>query len=361
MKMMDHIQLNPNIDPETICKQYGIELKDFLNLLQGYRRLDSTKNASEIIEEFKGKITKDLENKKKSETTYTYYTYFLNRFKTFLTNKNPNFCLLDVNAELMDEFFNTSSKQEISPGTKNTYQAIIKSLIEYAYTNQYISEDIRYRFDIYKYETLPRYIPTGIIREMLSYSLKTSSPFFNYTVIYFLIGTGCRISELVNLRIEDFKIEENVIFIRKAKGNKQRYIPMYPEVKDVVMKFLSRTGVREIKRNDNRHLFSKRIYDNRRPVLIRTIQKYVETMLLALGIEEDYCVHSFRHSFAVQSIKQGMRIEILQQVLGHKSIETTRIYTKLFPHDLQEEVVGKYPFPFEKLLSHMIGFEGFDE
>lgn len=161
--MMDHIQLNPNMDPETICKQYGIELKDFLNLLQGYRRLDSSKNASEIIEEFKGKIKKDLENEKKSETTYTYYTYFLNRFKTFLTNKTSNFCLLDVNEELMDEFFNTATnKEKISPGTKNTYQAIVNSLIEYAYTNRYISEDIRYRFETLKYETLPRYIPTSL-------------------------------------------------------------------------------------------------------------------------------------------------------------------------------------------------------
>ncbi|GAE35701.1 tyrosine-type recombinase/integrase [Halalkalibacter akibai] len=355
-----HIEQRPEIEPEIICEQYGIDLKDFFNLLQGSRRLESSKTAVEIINEYKDKIAKDLKLERKTADTIYYYNYFLERFKVFLNKINPNFCLLDLNEEIMDDFYNLSiiRKGKISPGTKNTYQAIINALINFAYTQKYISEDIRSRFEVYKCEKLPRYIPTEVIKKLLNESLKTSSPFFNYTVLYFLIGTGCRISELVNVRIGDFKVDENIIFIRKGKGNKERYIPMYPEVKKVVLDFLSRTGVKEIAYTDERHLFSKRIYDNRKPVLIRSIQKMLQNLLEALGIDNQYSPHSFRHSFAVQSIKQGMRIEILQQVLGHDHMETTAIYTKLHPQDLKDEVVGKYPFPFEKLLKHMLGFEG---
>jgi site-specific recombinase XerD len=357
---MEPIEFRPEIDPEIICQQYGIELRDFLNLIQGNRRFDSSKNAVEIIDEYKKQIAKDLDQEKKSNDTFYYYNYFLDRFKAFLTEIDPNFSLLDVTEDIMSDFYQLTilRKGNISKGTKNTYQAIINALIEFAYTHKYISEDIRYRFEMHKEEKLPRYIPIEVIKELLKKSLKTSSPFFNYTVLYFLIGTGCRINELVNVRIGDFKVDENVIFIREGKGNKERYIPMYPEVKKVVMNFLSRTGVKAIDYTDERYLFSKRIYDNRKPVLKRSIQKMVQNLLENLGIENQYSVHSFRHSFAVESIKQGMSIHILQQVLGHKNIETTTIYTKLHPHDLKDEVVGKYPFPFEKLLKHMIGFEG---
>jgi site-specific recombinase XerD len=357
---MQHIEINPDFEPEVICEIYGIDLKEFLNLIQGNRMLEFTKNAADIIDEYKKKIAKDLEQKRKSEATLYYYNYFLDRFKVFLTSKNPDFSLLDLTEDLMDDFFALSSTEEfqLSEGAKNTYQAIVNSIIYFAFKNKYISEDIRDRFEMYKQEKMPRYIPSNVIKELLKMALKTSSPFFDYTVLYFLVGTGCRLHELVNVRICDFKVEENVIFIRKGKGDKERYIPMYPEVKRVVMDFLSRTGVKSIKYNDERHLFSKRIYDNRKPVLERSIQQLIEKLLKRIGIYNQYSVHSFRHSFAVQSIKQGMPYHILQQVLGHGSIETTTIYTKLHPQDLKDEVVGKYPFPFEKLLKHMAGFGG---
>jgi site-specific recombinase XerD len=357
---MEPIEYRPEIDPETICEQYGIELKDFLNLLQGNRRFDSTKSAAEIIEEFKVKILNDLENDRKTDDTLYYYNYFLDRLQKYLILKNPSFCLLDLNQDLLDDFYKQTSnkKDKISAGSKNTYRAIINALIIFAYTKKYISEDIRHRFHKYKGEKLPRYIPTSIIKDLLNISLKTSSPFFNYTVIYFLIGTGCRLHELVNFRIGDFRVEDNVVFIREGKGNKERYVPMYPELKTVVLKFLSRTGVKKIEYNDERHLFSKRIYDNRKPVLKRSIQKMIENLLKSLGIENQYSVHSFRHSFSVQALRQGMPPHILQQVLGHENIETTAIYTKLHPEDLKDEVVGKYPFPFEMLLKHIAGFGG---
>lgn len=355
-----YLEMNPDFDPETICEQYGIELKDFLNLIQGNRNITSTKSAAEIIDEYKEKLKSDCEQERISEATLYYYNYFLDRFKVFLISINQSFCLLELNEEKMDDFFNmcTPRKDKVSPGTKNTYQAIVNSLIVFAYTKKYISEDIRSRFDTYKYEKMPRYIPTEVINKLLNQSLKTSSPFFNYTVIYFLIGTGCRIDELVNVRICDFKVDENLIFIRKAKGNKQRYVPMYPQVKKVVTDFLSRTGVKKIDHSDERFLFSKRIYDNRKPVLKRSIQQMIQKLFKTLGIDNHYSVHSFRHSFSVQSLKQGMPIDILKQVLGHESIVSTQIYSKMHPHDLKDEVVGKYPFPFEKLLKHMVNFGG---
>ncbi|OIJ12727.1 hypothetical protein BKP35_09085 [Anaerobacillus arseniciselenatis] len=354
-----HIEVRPGIEPEVICEHYGIELKDFINLLQGNRRIESSKTAIEIINEFKIKIEKDLENGRKTDDTLYYYIHFFERFKKFLNKIDPNFSLLDLNENIMDDFYKETivKKGNISLGTKNTYQAIVNALIKFAYTKKYISEDIRNRFEMYKETKLPRYIPTEVIQALLNKSLETSSPFFNYTVLYFLLGTGCRISELVNVRIGDFMVDDNVIFIRKGKGNKERYIPMYPEVKKVVIDFLSRTGIKKINYSDERHLFSKRIYDNRKPVLVRSIQKMLENLQKTLGIENEYSPHAFRHSFSVQSLKQGMSINILQQVLGHEHIETTSIYTKLHPHDLKDEVMGKYPFPFEKLLRHMIGVE----
>ena len=68
---------------------------------------------------------------------------------------------------------------------------------------------------------------------------------------------------------------------------------------------------------------------------------------------EQYSTHSFRHTFAANSLKAGMRIEYLSQVLGHTNPATTTIYVQLFSEDLKNEVM-KYPFPFEDLLKQLI-------
>lgn len=73
-----------------------------------------------------------------------------------------------------------------------------------------------------------------------------------------------------------------------------------------------------------------------------------------MGLNEDFTVHSFRHTFSINCLKAGMKLHYLTQILGHEDPKTTKIYTTLLPHDLRDEVMKFFPFPLEKLLNDII-------
>ena len=128
----------------------------------------------------------------------------------------------------------------------------------------------------------------------------------------FILGfhSGLRISEVVNLNKEDLDFKSKRIFIRNAKGGKDRVVPMpkgFPEKykKEIPMK----CGVRALQ---------------------ISLKNYVRKSKLE---KSDLHFHSLRHGFAVRSMDRGIPLNQLQVVLGHEDISTTGVYTKINPKD----------------------------
>lgn len=348
--------IHVDIDPEMICNLYKIELSDFLQLIEGKNVIHDEKTILFVIEEYISILEK---NKRKAQNTINAYINFLRRFGKFILSKESKSKMTDLTEELFYEFTKTCSPlkgEDLTAKTKNNYQAILRNLITFAITRNYLSKDLRGRLEKFKEEVLPRYVPDVLVPEILKEAKKSSWPFLNFALIYFMLGTGCRVSEVSNLRICDCLIDEDLIFIRKSKGQKERTIPMYPQIKILILDFLKRTGSKWDIR-DQSYLFTKRCYENREQIPVRNIQYSISTIYEKLGIGGQYTVHSLRHTFAVNALKAGMAIHDLQEILGHNNIETTRIYTKRRPADLKDSV-QRYPFPLEKLLSNIIGIGG---
>ncbi|WP_442603626.1 tyrosine-type recombinase/integrase [Paenibacillus sp. KN14-4R] len=342
------------ITPEDICDLYKIDIRDFLELVEGKKVIRDEKTILFVIEEY----IKTIElNTSKSQLTIKYYITILRRFGRFILSKEAKYKMAEITEELFIEFTNSCKPlkgDKLSGRTYNTYRAIIRNLMEYALTRKYISEDLRNKIDKMNGEILPRYLPDELVPSLLKESKRTSWPFLNFAMIYFMLGTGCRVSEVASMRICDFQINENLIFIRKGKGQKERYIPMYPQIKKVIMDYLARSGVSEWDISDQSYLFSKRCYESREPIMIRNIQHMITGIYKKLNIDGLFTVHSLRHTFAYNALTAGMAIYDLQEILGHNSIETTRIYTKRRPADLRN-AVQRYPFPLEKLVEQVMG------
>ncbi len=190
---------------------------------------------------------------------------------------------------------------------------------------------------------------------VLKAALQKTYGYRKRAMLIFLLGTGCRVSELTNMRVSDFNVKENLIFVRRGKRNKERYIPMFKEVKKSILDYLQLSGVPEWKSDIDGYLFSR---DDglvrERKILDRSVQYLVRGLFDNIGLDNNFTVHSFRHTFAVKCLKSGMKQQYLMQILGHDDPKTTAVYTKLIPHDLKEEVMKKYPFPFEDLLKELI-------
>ncbi len=130
-------------------------------------------------------------------------------------------------------------------------------------------------------------------------------------------AAGLRVSEIVSLRIKDIDLDELTIHIKLAKGNKDR-ITIFPEkLKNDIMNLTAG-------KNEDDYLFVSQMGGK---LTERTAQKVFENALRAAGIKKDATFHSLRHSFATHLLENGVDVRYVQELLGHKNIRTTQIYT----------------------------------
>lgn len=132
-------------------------------------------------------------------------------------------------------------------------------------------------------------------------------------------GAGLRVSEVINLSVKDVNLDELVIHIKGAKGNKDR-ITIFPEKLKKDLKTL--IGIR----GNNDYLF---LSERGRGLSERTAQKVFENALKKSGIKKDATFHSLRHSFATHLLENGVDVRYVQELLGHQNIRTTQLYTKV--------------------------------
>ncbi|WP_117161185.1 tyrosine-type recombinase/integrase [Paraliobacillus sp. X-1268] len=356
------IKIQTNVDYEKVCNELGITVDELLTLVKDKDKHLSNKKEKvlflHVLDEYRVNLRKLMEHNRRSETTLTTYLNFLDRVKAVVINKYANLCIDHITEDLLYEILENAKPRKadiLMQNTLNKYAAILRSLLGFAFERGYTKKDLRYKLSIRKTATLPRYLNDEQVEQVLQGVIQKTYGYRKRAMIIFLWGTGCRISELTNIRVCDFNINENLIFIRKGKGKKERYIPMFPEVKKQIIKYLKISGVKEWRTDMKGYLFAQ---DDglvrERKVLERSMQSLVRGLFDGIGLNRDYTVHSFRHTFAVKCLKAGIREEYLMQILGHEDPQTTAIYTKLLPIDLQEQVMKHYPFPFEKLLNELM-------
>ncbi|MGC5328183.1 tyrosine-type recombinase/integrase [Brevibacillus sp. SYSU BS000544] len=348
---------------EEICAELGILLDDLFSLVNNKKKSETTPQTDEhtilkIIEHFKKMIINQRDSGRKSEQTIRYYLNFLNRFQRFISKNEPDLKVNMLNERLFDQFIlgcNGRKNTTLSPGTLNTYISILRKLLSFALNEGYINKDLRYRFQRHSVKLLPRYFQEKQIKKILDYTKHKTHAYLWISIIWFLLGTGCRVSELVSIRVKDFDFESNLLYV-KGKGKKERYVPIYPHVKEVIKEYLFLSGVKEWNKNITGYLFARdHGMIREKKVSIRSVQYQIHDIVKNLKLDDHLNVHSFRHTFAVNCLRAGMRIEYLSQILGHENPETTYIYIQMLPIDLKREVMEKFPFPLEKLLIQLYG------
>jgi site-specific recombinase XerD len=358
------IEISLNYDLNEICEDLGISLHDLMKLVNSentIQSLDQDILVSEAISHFLEHLELLVLRKKRSVRTLESYRNLLQRLNTYIKTYHPGLTVLKLDEIVVLDFLNTCKarkKISLSTYTTNTYTAMIKGLIAYCKDKEFITRDISNRFNWNKPPLLPRYLPNSQLDKLLRASLGLINGYRSHAIISFLVGTGLRISELISLQICDFDIEKKVIFVRNGKGDKQRYVPIFPEVERIIIDYLNLTGVKTWSRDILGFLFAKDFGMQRNiPLTKAGIEKMFRRLCYKLEFKEDYTPHCLRHTFAVNCLKAGMKMEYLSQILGHTDPKTTYIYLQLLPQDLGEVLTQKYPFAFNKLLFQVLKSE----
>ncbi|MBT8326509.1 MAG: site-specific tyrosine recombinase XerD [Bacteroidia bacterium] len=175
-------------------------------------------------------------------------------------------------------------------------------------------------------KTLPEVLSHEEITSMLeSIDFSKRSAERDKTIIMLLYGSGLRVSELVDLKVNDLYLDDGFIKVT-GKGDKERLVPIGAKtIRQLKYYFQSyRLDIAKDAQLNNV------ILNQKGNVLSRiSIFKIVKSMAVKAGIKKSISPHTLRHSFATVLIEAGADLRAVQQMLGHESITTTEIYTHL--------------------------------
>jgi site-specific recombinase XerD len=164
-----------------------------------------------------------------------------------------------------------------------------------------------------KHSQLPKTIHQNDIKKMLDVTTNLK----HNTMLKLCYGMGLRVSEIVNLKIEDIDSKNMQVFIERGKGKKDRYV----NLPQTILKQL-RTYFKEY--HPKKYLFEGQDGEQ---YAKRSLQNVFKNALHKARINKEVGIHSLRHSYATHLLEQGTDIRFIQELLGHKDIKTTLIYT----------------------------------
>jgi len=165
----------------------------------------------------------------------------------------------------------------------------------------------------------------------------------NRAMLEMLYSSGLRVSELVNLTLQDVHFDTGFLRVL-GKGNKVRLVPVGRDAQKYTMIYIEqlrgRAPHRPADKGSEAYVFLNRNGRKLTRVMIFTI---IKNLALQIGLNKTVSPHTFRHSFATHLIEGGADLRAVQEMLGHESITTTEIYTHLDRDYLRQVITEFHP------------------
>ena len=163
----------------------------------------------------------------------------------------------------------------------------------------------------------------------------------NRAMLEVLYSSGLRVSELVNLRLNNIYPESGFLRV-VGKGNKERLVPVGRDALKYLNIYLgqirAKPPLKSPKKGQESYVFLNRNGGALTRVMVFTI---IKNLASAVGLKKRISPHTFRHSFATHLIEGGADLRAVQEMLGHESITTTEIYTHL-DRDYLRQVIQEF-------------------
>ena len=233
-----------------------------------------------------------------SPLTVRNYSFFVEKF--LLKTKKPDSELNEDDARAyLSELFDSKSKNTI--------------LLAAAALKFFYIEVLKKDFNQIKMPKKDNRLPEVLTPQEVQRLISSADNQKSRLIVSFLYSAGLRVSELVNLKVQDLDFGEKTGWVRRGKGSKDRVF--------AISEVLARELEEYLKGREQVYLFSKN-----EPLTTRNIQKIIKGMRERASIQKKVTPHTLRHSFATHLLEQGVSLPIIQELLGHKSLKTTSVY-----------------------------------
>lgn len=205
---------------------------------------------------------------------------------------------------------------------------------------RYVNSMGRYSIDIFLERTVPDNTEKNILtiaQVKKLYDASFTQQFYNpvaygqrdRAIIALYYGCGLRKSEGVQLNISDIDLTKRLIFIRKGKGNKQRYVPIASKHVEDISDYLKEGREWILQQSTNPEKQENAFLLNRYGRRFDQPETRLQQLLKGAELPESVTLHGLRHSIATHLLQSGMDIEEIAKFLGHGSLVSTQIYTHI--------------------------------
>jgi len=294
-------------------------------------------NKSKIINEGKKYLAFLQFEKNLSINTINSYWYDLERYLIYITETYSIKDLNQVKLVHIKSYIQTMSTFTITKESASINRLIssIKSFHKYLFINSITKKNPSKLLHTIK---LKQHIPEVLTVEEINQFLKSintaeKNGLRNKSIILLLYSSGLRVSELINLKLTNLYLDDDIIKIF-GKGSKERLVPIGNIAKLTLVKYIENIRHKNCKKNNSNGAI---FLTNRGKGLSRkTVWNIIKLIALKSPINKKISPHTFRHSFATHLLEGGADLRTVQALLGHESISTTQIYTMLDKTYLKE-------------------------
>ena len=274
-----------------------------------------------------------------SPNTISSYMEDLAKLLSYLSEAHISY--KEVDYDVLFDFLVELSELGISSRSQARIISGLKSFYHFLLLEKLIEDDPTDLLELPKLsQHLPEVLNLDEINSILAQA-DISDPLGvrNKAIIETLYSCGLRVSELTELLLSNIYFEEKYLVVI-GKGNKQRLVPLSPQAISNILSWLPHRSELPIQKGHEDYLFLNRRGKKLTRVMVFTI---VKNLVEQAGVKKSVSPHTFRHSFATHLLEGGANLRAIQEMLGHKSVLTTEIYTHLSIHYLREEIKEYHP------------------
>lgn len=272
-----------------------------------------------------------------AKNTVDAYRRDLRQYQSIVADTGGNASEATVRAFLED-----LRERELAPASVARKFATLRAYHQFLVTEGYREDDPTAAVDApSRTQPLPKALSVTEVTAILE-AVDLSGPMGirDRAVLEFLYATGCRVSELCGVDLHDVDLDTRTVLVT-GKGSKQRLVPLGSFAIDAIASWLPiRLETRKSGSDSGALFLSSRGNRLNRQSIWRIVRRHGTRA----GVAEDrLSPHVFRHSAATHMVEGGADLRTVQEILGHASLSTTQIYTKVSPEHLREIVLTSHP------------------
>lgn len=276
-----------------------------------------------------------------SNNTIASYRREIMHFKVYLVQEG--ICdYNDVDYLMLRGYLTKLYDENLAKSSINHRLSALRSFFDYLLKEEFIKDN---PFKLIESQKVGQRNPDFLFQEEMidlldSIETRDDLGIRNKAMLELMYASGLRCSEVANLQVSDIDFNQMVVLVH-GKGGKDRYVPFHEYARDWLVKYIGEARNNLMFKNEGHNFIFVNKFGN--PLTNRGIENIVDRVTFKYDATKKIHPHTIRHSFATHLLNAGADIRTVQELLGHKNLATTQVYTHISKDHLKKVYMKTHP------------------